>query len=74
MNLKAYGLPILIKTKAWTDNARPGSRVSSLISEQYTRLFESGVAMVVVAYAAVSLDGIIFKYNLASLIICRDGE
>ena len=43
--------------------------MSSLIIEHYTRLFESGVARVVVANAAVSLDGIISKYNPTSLII-----
>ena len=55
---RLVGLPI------YTGYAYPGGRVSTLLIEHYTQLARSGVAMVVVANAAVSQNGIVSDFNL----------
>ena len=54
----------LVALPVFTGYAHPDGRVSSLIIEHYTKLAGSGVAMVVVANAAVSSDGIASNNNL----------
>jgi len=44
--------------------ARPDGRASELLIEHYTALAQSGVAMVVVANAAVAADGVVAVNNL----------
>lgn len=54
----------MVAVPVFTGYARPDGRVSELLLEHYTSLAASGVAMVVVANAAVSLDGVTSSYNL----------
>lgn len=54
----------LVALPVYTGYAHPGGRVSALLMDHYTRLADSGVAMVVVANAAVAPDGIGSTYNL----------
>ena len=54
----------LVALPVYTGYAHPGGRVSALLTDHYTRLADSGVAMVVVANAAVAPDGIGSTYNL----------
>jgi len=54
----------LVALPVYTGYAHPDGRVSSLLIEHYTRLAGSGVAMVVVANAAIASDGVISEYNL----------
>ena len=49
---RIIGLPV------FTGYAYPDGKVSALMIEHYTRLADSGVAMVVVANAAVTSDGL----------------
>jgi 2,4-dienoyl-CoA reductase (NADPH2) len=44
--------------------AYPDGRVSPQLIDNYTKLAQSGVAMVVVANTAISSDGITSTYNL----------
>lgn len=55
---RLVGLPV------YSGYAHPGGWVSALLIKHYTQLSMSGVAMVVVANAAVSEDGIISNFNL----------
>jgi 2,4-dienoyl-CoA reductase (NADPH2) len=48
----------------YTGYAYPDGRVSPQLIEHYTKLAQSGVAMVVVANAAVTSDGVTSTYNL----------
>lgn len=54
----------LVALPVYTGYAHPGGLVSTLLIEHYTQLSMSSVAMVVVANAAVSENGIISDYNL----------
>jgi 2,4-dienoyl-CoA reductase-like NADH-dependent reductase (Old Yellow Enzyme family)/nucleotide-binding universal stress UspA family protein len=54
----------LVALPVYTGYAHPGGRISRLMMEHYARLARSGVAMVVVANAAVSENGILSDYNL----------
>ena len=54
----------LVALPVFTGFAHPEGQVSSLLIEHYTRLSNSGVAMVIVANAAVASDGVVSKYNL----------
>jgi 2,4-dienoyl-CoA reductase-like NADH-dependent reductase (Old Yellow Enzyme family) len=54
----------LVALPVFTGYAHPDGKVSALMIEHYTRLADSGVAMVVVANAAVTSDGIISAHNL----------
>ena len=54
----------LIALPVFTGYALPDGRVSELVMEHYRPLAESGVAMVVVANAAVAHDGMASGYNL----------
>jgi len=54
----------LVALPVFTGFAHPEGQVSSLLIEHYTRLSNSGVAMVVVANTAVAPDGVVSKYNL----------
>ncbi len=54
----------LVALPVFTGYAQPNGKVSPLLVEHYTRLARSGVAMVVVANAAVSPDGVSSIYNL----------
>jgi 2,4-dienoyl-CoA reductase-like NADH-dependent reductase (Old Yellow Enzyme family)/nucleotide-binding universal stress UspA family protein len=54
----------LVALPVFTGYAQPNGKVSPLLVEHYTRLAHSGVAMVVVANAAVSPDGVSSIYNL----------
>ena len=54
----------LVALPVYTGYAQPEGRVSDWMIEHYRRLAESGVALVVVANAAVSLDGVVSRYNL----------
>ena len=61
--------PCLLKNRVvalpvFTGYAHPDGKVSTLLIEHYTRLADSGAAMVVVANAAVTSDGIISAQNL----------
>jgi 2,4-dienoyl-CoA reductase (NADPH2) len=55
---RLVGLPI------YTGYAHPGGCISTLLIDHYTQLSRSGVAMVVVANAAVSESGIVSDFNL----------
>jgi 2,4-dienoyl-CoA reductase (NADPH2) len=55
---RLIGLPV------FTGYAYPDGKVSALMIEYYTRLADSGVAMVIVANAAVTSDGVISTHNL----------
>ena len=55
---RLVGLPI------YTGYAHPGGWVSTLLIDHYTQLSRSGVAMVVVANAAVSKSGIVSDFNI----------
>ncbi|MFC1885837.1 universal stress protein [Thermodesulfobacteriota bacterium] len=54
----------LVALPVYTGYAHPDGGVSSLMIEHYTRLAKSGVAMVVVANASVSPEGVLSAYNL----------
>ena len=54
----------LVSLPLYTGYAHTDGRVSSLMIEHYTRLANSGVAMVVVANAAVASDGVVSGHNL----------
>ena len=54
----------LVALPVYTGYAYPDARVSPQLIEHYTKLAQSGVAMVVVANAAVASDGDISTYNL----------
>lgn len=54
----------LVALPVFTGYAYPDGRVSPQLIEHYTNLAQSGVAMVVVANAAVSSDGVTSTYNL----------
>ena len=54
----------LVALPVFTGYAYPDGRVSSQLIEHYTKLAQSGVAMVVVANAAVASDGVTSTYNL----------
>ena len=61
--------PCLLKNRVvalpvFTGYAHPDGKVSTLMIEHYTRLADSGAAMVVVANAAVTSDGVISAHNL----------
>lgn len=61
--------PTLLKNRVialpvFTGYAHPDGRVSRLMIEHYARLADSGAAMVVVANAAVSPDGVTSTFNL----------
>jgi len=61
------GLPLknrLVALPIFTGYAHPNGWVSTLMIEHYSRLAGSGVAMVVVANAAVAEDGILSGHNL----------
>jgi len=55
---RLVGLPV------YTGYAHPGGWVSTFLTDHYTRLARSGVAMVVVANTAVSEKGILSAFNL----------
>jgi len=54
----------LVALPVFTGYAYPDGRVSSQLIEHYAKLAQSGVAMVVVANAAVASDGVTSTYNL----------
>jgi 2,4-dienoyl-CoA reductase-like NADH-dependent reductase (Old Yellow Enzyme family) len=54
----------LVALPVFTGYALPDGRVSDLLIEHYASLAESGVAMVVVANASVSADGVVAVNNL----------
>jgi 2,4-dienoyl-CoA reductase (NADPH2) len=54
----------IVALPVYTGYAHPGGQVSSLLINHYERLAESGVAMVVVANAAVATDGVVSDNNL----------
>ena len=54
----------LVALPVYTGYAYSDGRVSPQLIDHYTKLAQSGVAMVVVANAAISLDGITSTYNL----------
>jgi 2,4-dienoyl-CoA reductase-like NADH-dependent reductase (Old Yellow Enzyme family)/nucleotide-binding universal stress UspA family protein len=54
----------LVALPVFTGYAYPDGRVSPQLIEHYTKLAHSGVAMVVVANAAVTADGVTSTYNL----------
>ncbi len=54
----------LVALPVYTGYAYPDGRVSPQLIDHYTKLAQSGVAMVVVANAAISSDGITSTYNL----------
>ena len=54
----------LVALPVFTGYAYPDGRVSPQLIEHYTKLAESGVAMVVVANVAISSDGVTSTYNL----------
>ena len=54
----------LVALPVFTGYALPDGRVSDLLIGHYASLAESGVAMVVVANAAVSADGVLAVNNL----------
>jgi len=54
----------LVAVPVFTGYALPDGQVSDLLMEHYASLAASGVAMVVVANAAVSRDGVASSYNL----------
>jgi 2,4-dienoyl-CoA reductase (NADPH2) len=54
----------LVALPVHTGFACPDGGVSSWMIDFYARLADSGVAMVVVANAAVSSDGVVSKFNL----------
>jgi 2,4-dienoyl-CoA reductase (NADPH2) len=54
----------LVSLPIYTGYAHPDGRVSNLLIEHYRNLAESGVALVTVANAAVSSDGVVAKHNL----------
>ncbi|MFC1579602.1 universal stress protein [Thermodesulfobacteriota bacterium] len=54
----------LVALPVFTGYAHPGGWASSLLVNHYKKLAGSGVAMVVVANAAVSSDGIASRHNL----------
>ena len=54
----------LVALPVYTGYAYPDGRVSPQLIEHYTRIAQSGVAMVVVANAAVASDGVTSTYNL----------
>jgi 2,4-dienoyl-CoA reductase (NADPH2) len=54
----------LVALPVFTGYAMPQGKVSPLLLEHYSRMANSGVAMVVVANASVSADGVTSVYNL----------
>lgn len=54
----------LVALPVFTGYAQPNGKVSPLLVEHYARLARSGVAMVVVANAAVAPEGVSSIYNL----------
>jgi 2,4-dienoyl-CoA reductase-like NADH-dependent reductase (Old Yellow Enzyme family)/nucleotide-binding universal stress UspA family protein len=54
----------LVALPVYTGYAYPDGRVSPQLIEHYAKLAQSGVAMVVVANAAVASDGVTSTYNL----------
>lgn len=54
----------LVALPVYTGYAYPDGRVSPQLIDHYTKLARSGVAMVVVANAAVAADGVTSTYNL----------
>jgi len=54
----------LVALPVFTGYAYPDGRVSPQLIEHYTKLAQTGVAMVVVANAAVASDGVTSTYNL----------
>src|SRR5512144_1797312 len=54
----------LVALPVFSGYARPDGRVSELLIDHYQRLSQSGVAMVVVANAAVAADGVVAVNNL----------
>ncbi len=54
----------LVAVPVFTGYALPNGRVSAMLLDHYRRLAETGVAMVVVANAAVSEDGCTSAHNL----------
>lgn len=54
----------LVALPVFTGYAHPDGRVSTLMIDHYARLADSGAAMVVVANAAVSRDGVASSFNL----------
>jgi 2,4-dienoyl-CoA reductase (NADPH2) len=54
----------LVALPVYTGYAYPDGRVSPQLIDHYTKLAQSGVAMVVVANAAVTSDGVTSTYNL----------
>lgn len=65
LNLGPYSLKNrLVALPVFTGYAHPGGWASSLLVNHYKKLAGSGVAMVIVANAAVSSDGIASRHNL----------
>jgi 2,4-dienoyl-CoA reductase (NADPH2) len=54
----------LVAVPVFTGYALPNGQVSEFLIDHYTSLAAGGVAMVVVANAAVSADGVASRYNL----------
>ena len=54
----------IVALPVYTGYAHPGGQVSSLLIDHYGRLAESGVSMVVVANAAVAIDGVVSDNTL----------
>ena len=54
----------IVALPVFTGYAHPDGRVSPLLIEFYARLADSGAALVVVANAAVSADGMVSAHNL----------
>jgi 2,4-dienoyl-CoA reductase (NADPH2) len=54
----------IVALPVYTGYARPDGTVSPMLIEHYTRLAQTGAAMVVVANVAVAAEGIVSRYNL----------
>ena len=54
----------LVSLPVYSGYAHSDGRVSSMLIEHYRQLADSGVALVTVANAAVSSDGVVAKHNL----------
>ncbi len=54
----------VVALPVYTGYARPDGTVSPLLIDHYTRLAQTGAAMVVVANVAVAADGILSRHNL----------
>jgi 2,4-dienoyl-CoA reductase (NADPH2) len=64
-NIKSLALKNrLVSLPVYTGYAHPDGRVSNMLIEHYRQLAETGVALVTVANAAASSDGVVAKHNL----------